>query len=394
MLCLLRIRSMASRRCLGVPSAFGAAILLLTAASLRMATAADPATATKPAGSVTFWPPAPDNPRVQFLTAISSPSDVTGPATAPGIAPLVPAADPATKPAEFLSRPYGIRIAEGRLYACDAQAATVTVLDLRKHEIRLLGATGQVHLAKPIDIAISADGVKYIADTGAAAVMVFDADDKYAGKVAVKNMRPVSVGVFKDELFVSDLGASTVRVFNRFTGKELRTIGEPGGGKGQFGGCMGLALDKDGNISVNDVLGCKVQKFSLDGKFVSSLGGLGDKAGQFVRPKMMAADSAGILYVVDFAFNNVQMFNDKGELLMFFGGAGVGSGAMDAPTGICMSDDPKDMEPYARFAHPAFAVERLIFVSNNTGEAKINIYGLGQLKPGKTVRDIATQPAR
>jgi hypothetical protein len=327
---------------------------------------------SQPAGPFIFWPPAPDAPRIQFLAAISAPSDVTGPTTQPDFKN------------DFLARPYGIRIAEGRLHVCDATASSnVTILDLRQHEVHTLGATGQARLSKPIDVAIASDGTRYVADSGHNAVLVFDAEDKYAGKIAVDKMRPVSVAVLKDELFVSDLSASRVRVFNRLTAKELRTIGEPGNKDGQLGAAMGLVIDKDFNIHVNDVLGCKVQKFSLNGKFVSSLGGVGDKPGQFTRPKFMAADSDGILYVVDNAFQNVQMFSAKGEFLMHFGGGDDTPGSMNAPNGICISEDPKDIALYARFVDPAFDVQRLVFVSNMIGPAKINIYGFGQRKAAK-----------
>ncbi|HVT79317.1 MAG TPA: hypothetical protein VHM90_01560, partial [Phycisphaerae bacterium] len=307
-----------------------------------------------------FWPPAPDTPRIQFLTSISNSSDVTRKNSSMEDF-LYGQSTTASLPFE---RPYGIRMYDGRIYVCDATAANVSILDFQKHEVRVLGASGQVHLAKPIDIAVTPDGVKYVADTGYGAIMVFDAEDKYAGKVAVKDMRPVSVAVYNDQLYVSDLGASRIRIFDRFNGKEIRTLGEPGGGKGQFGGSMGLTIDKDGNVYVNDVLGCKVQKFGPDGKFISSIGGLGDHPGQFVRPKLMSVDREGILYVVDFAFQNVQMFNDKGDLLMFFGGEGNYPGAMNAPTGVCVYED---VSLFSQYVHPDFAARRLVIVTNNTG---------------------------
>jgi len=356
-------------------------VMLLLAAWLGGCAEAKPVQAEKT--EYMFWPPAPDQPRIQFLTSISSSADVTRKSTS--MEEFV--YGQATTPVLPFDRPYGVRMYEGKMYICDATAANVSILDFRTQEVRVLGTTGQVHLSKPIDIAVTPDGVKYVADTGYGAVLVYDSADKYAGKVAVKNMRPVSVAVFKDELYVSDLGASVVRVFDRFSGKELRTIGAPGGGKGQLGGAMGLTIDTAGNVYVNDVLGCRVQKFAPNGKLLYAIGGLGEHPGQFVRPKMMAVDSTGILYVVDFAFQNVQMFDDKGEMLMFFGGEGDFPGGMNAPTGICVSD--ADVSLFAQYVHPAFDAKRLVIVTNNTGAHKINVYALGELKPGKTVADIA-----
>jgi hypothetical protein len=322
-------------------------------------------------------------PHIQFLTSISSTADVTR--KQDNLSEFLYGKDP-TVDLPF-ARPYGIRMYDGKLYTCDAQSAAVAILNFRKKEVRLLGQTGQVHLFKPIDIAVAPDGVKYVSDTGHGAVLVYDVTDRYAGRISVKDFRPVGVAVRGNELFVTDLTAGKVRVFDRFNGAELRTIGEKGEKNGQFAGAMGLALDARGDLYVNDVVGCRVQKLSPDGKFIWGIGGLGDHPGQFVRPKLMCVDSQYNLYVVDYAFQNVQLFDREGKLLTFFGGSGGFPGAMDGPMGVCVSDT--DLDLFAQYVHPAFQAQRLIFVTNNIGPHKINVYALGELKPGKTVADIA-----
>ena len=331
-----------------------------------------------------FWPPAPDVPHIQFLTSISSTADVTQ--KQDRLATFLYGED-STSDLPF-ERPYGVRMNDGKLYVCDASAAMVAILDFRKKEVRLLGQTGQVHLSKPIDIAVAPDGVKYVTDTGHGAVLVYDATDHYAGRIAVPDLRPVAAAVRGNELYVTDLAASTVRIFDRFNGNKLRSIGEKGGGNGQFAGAMGMALDAQGNVYVNDVVTNRVQKLSGEGTFLWGIGGLGDHPGQFVRPKLLAVDSANYLYVVDFAFQNVQVFDANGFLLTYFGGSGGFPGAMDGPTGVCVSDT--DLDLFAQYVHPAFAAQRLVFVTNNIGPRKINVYALGELKPGKTVADIMT----
>ena len=329
-----------------------------------------------------FWPPAPDLPHVQFLMAISSSKDVTE--KQGSFEDVIYGSDNSGGLPFF--RPYGIRMIDGNLYVCDASIGNVSVINFRKKELRVIGTTGQIHLAKPIDIAVAPEGTRYIADTGSGVVMVYDAGDKYVGRIAVKTMRPISVAVWDKELYVSDIANSKVRVFDRFNGKELRTIGDKGGGDGKFGGAMGLCLDTQGNLYVNDVIGCRVQKFSPEGKFISAIGGLGTSSGKFVRPKLMTVDSSGILYVVDNAFQNVQMFNAQGQVLMAFGGPGKHPGSMEMPAGVCVSDT--DLDLFAKYVHPAIQIQRLIFVTNNAGPKRINIYALGELKPGKTVADL------
>ncbi|HUO09477.1 MAG TPA: hypothetical protein VM008_14305 [Phycisphaerae bacterium] len=332
-----------------------------------------------------FWPPAPETPHVEFLTSIATSRDVTG---QQGNLENILYGKEQTADLPF-TRPYGIRMSQGCIYVCDASAANVSILDFRKKEVRVIGKSTEMSLLKPIDIAVAPDGIKYVADTGLSAVIVYDANDKYAGKIVTPKLRPVSLAIHDTELYVADMYASRIRVFDRFNGKELRTIGQSmteNSGKGQLGGVMGIALDKDGEIYANDVLGCRVQKFTPDGKFLFSIGGLGNRAGNFVRPKHMAVDSSGILYVVDNAFQNVQMFNDKGQMLMFFGAPGTHPGAMQMPVGICTTDS--DLDLFQKYSHPDFEVQRLILVTNDVGGAKISVYGLGVLKPGKTVADL------
>ena len=355
--------------------------VFLLALSLLLPACAPPA-AKAPEREYMFWPPAPDAPHIQFLMSISSSADVTA---AQGKLDSILYGKERANDLPF-SRPYGIRMYNGCIYVCDATSNNVSILDLRKHEVRILGRTGTVTLAKPIDIAVASDGIKYVADTGHGAVLVFDATDKYAGRISVPHLRPVSVAVHENELFVADHTASKVRVFDRFDGKELRTIGEPGGGPGKLGGAMGIAVDNQGNLYVNDLVGCRVQKFGPDGKVLYTIGGIGDRPGSFVRPKHMAVDSTNILYVVDNAFQNVQMFNDKGQILMFFGASGGHPGSMSMPAGICTSDT--DLDIFQPFVNPAFELQRVILVTNNLGLSKINIYGLGVLKPGKTLADL------
>ncbi len=328
-----------------------------------------------------FWPAAPDMPHIQFLTALSSTADITQ--KQDSLSNFLYGID-TTNDMPF-AHPYGIRMFEGKLYVCDV--ASVAILDFRKKEVRVLGQTGQVHLAMPIDVAVAPDGVKYIADTGHGAVLVYDATDRYAGRVSVSKLQPVSVAIRGNELYVADLTACKVRVFDRFNGKELRTIGDKGSENGQFGGAMGMALDDQGNVYVNDVIGCRVQKLTPEGKYVWGIGGLGEHPGQFVRPKLLTVDSQNYLYAVDFAFQNVQIFDGQGDLLTSFGGRGDFPGAMDGPRGVCVSD--QDLDLFAKYVHPAFQAQRLLFVTNSIGPNKINVYALGELKPGKTLADIA-----
>jgi hypothetical protein len=136
-----------------------------------------------------------------------------------------------------------------------------------------------------------------------------------------------------------------------------------------------------------DMLRCRLQKFNPEGQFVGGVGAMGAVAGMFARPKHIAVDSDGTVYVVDAAFQNVQMFDDKFELLMHFGAAGDYPGAMNLPAGICVNDDSLDL--FTSYVHPGFKPKRVIAVTNQFGDDRVNIYVEGDLREGYTAQDLA-----
>ncbi len=287
----------------------------------------------------------------------------------------------------MIDKPYGVAMHDGKIYVCDTQRLTLTILDLRKKEVRLLGATGLGKLLKPIAVAVAPDGMIYVADTQLGGVLMYGADEQYIGTIKHPDLHPVGLAVNQKELYVVSMMAGCVEVYDRATCKLVGTISKVGRSKGEVSLPLGVALDKDGNVYIDDLINCRVQRFTPDGKLSLAIGGLGDQPGSFARPKHLAVDSDGIIYVVDAMFQNVQMFNAKGDELMFFGGAGSHPGAMDLPAGICVDDG--DLDLFQQYVHPAFQAERLIVVTNQFGGEKVSVYALGHLKPGKTVADVS-----
>jgi sugar lactone lactonase YvrE len=335
-----------------------------------------------------FWPDAPDEPRIQFLTKFNTSRDVSQEKQSELDAMLY-GKENETELA--FGKPYGMKWWNGCIYFCDTSNTCITILDLKKRQVRVTGVQGQGKLQKPIDIAIAADGIKYVADTGRKAIVVFDPQDKYVRQFAPEGFYPTGVAVYQNELFVTDLKADAVKVLDRMSGQVLRTIGASGREPGHFVQPLGVAVDKSGNVYVDEVLEVRIQIFDREGKWLRSIGELGTRPGTFVRPKDMAVDSDGILYVVDAAFQNVQMFNSEGQMLMFFGGNGTFPGGMDVPAGVCVCET--DLDLFQPYVHPAFQLKRVLIVSNQFENSKIALYGMGTLKPGKTIVDLAADRA-
>ena len=330
-----------------------------------------------------FWPAFPDEPRIQYLVSYESSKDVEP--NRGKLDQLIYGKE--DDQSLQLSKPYGVRMWKGRIYVCDIRNNCVTALDLRKHQVLVLGKSGAEPLQNPTDLAIAADGTKYVTDSGRGTIAIFDADDKRVGTIGAKNMKPVAAAVYGDELYVCDFQGQSVQVLNRHTGQVLRTIGGPGSGPGQFVRPISVAVDSQGFVFVMDVMKCQLQKFDRGGKLVSAFGTTSSSVGGLVRPKHIAVDRDGIIYVVDAAFQNVQLFNQSGQPLTFFGAAGTHPGAMYLPAGICVTDE--DVDLFHDYVHPAFQPQRLLVVTNQFGPNKVAVYALGHLKPGKTVADIS-----
>jgi hypothetical protein len=217
--------------------------------------------------------------------------------------------------------------------------------------------------------------------------MVYDAEERYSRAYGHPGFKPAALAVHGDRLYVTDMAAQRVEIFDRNTGASLGTIGTVGDEDGQFRLPLGIATDKQGNVYVVDMLRCRLQKFSPDGKFIGAVGAMGKVAGTFARPKHIAVDSDGTVYVVDAAFQNVQMFDDKFELLMHFGAAGDYPGAMSLPAGICVSEDSLDL--FTDRVHPGFKPKRVIAVTNQFGPDRVALYVEGGLREGYTAQDLA-----
>jgi len=334
-----------------------------------------------------FWPEAPDAPRIQFLTAFNSSRDLN-PRKKGGFEDLVYGAEP--EQAHDINKPYGVRMWNGRIYVCDVRSSGVAVLDLRKKEARVMGATGPGTIEKATDIAIAPDGTKYVIDPTKSAILVFSPDERYVTTFRLLNSSPVGVAVWQNLLYVVDFKGAHVKVLDRSTGQILRTFGERGGDPGQFIGPVAVTVDNSGNVFVSDPIRARVQKFSPDGKLLLAFGQAGNRPGDFMRPKQMGVGSDGRIHIVDALFSNVQVFDSEGRIEGYYGSEGDHLGAMDLPAGLDVHEG--DLDLFSQYLHPAFEAERLILVTNNFGSAKIAVYAMGHLKTGKTVADLA--PAR
>ncbi len=359
-----------------------AACLLALLGALSGCARLQPAEAPR---TYSFWPPAPNPPRIQFLVSFDSSVGIER--TKSTVQQLAFGRE--QRPGLVINKPYGVAVWNGSVYACDTRGSAVVVIDLQKHETRVMGTSGANRLIKPTAITVAPDGTKYVAETTRGSIAVYAADDRQTGILGHAGLKPANLAVHGQELYVADLATHSIEVLDRQTGKTLRTIGAVGHEPGQLFGPVGLATDVQGNIYVTD-MDCRLQKFDPIGKLLWGTGTVGRTPGTFTRPKQVAVDSQGYIYVVDAAFQNVQMFDAEGRLLMDFGGAGDFPGSMELPVGICVYEG--DLGPFRKYLHPAFAADRLIVVTSQLGPNKVAVYALGQQREGMSVGLYTTPP--
>jgi len=347
---------------------------------LLTATGCQPQKAAAVRKEFSFWPSAPDEPRIQFLTSYVSSADLTDKQTKfedsiYGKADVLP-----------ITKPYGVAMWKGKIYVCDIRSKGVTVLDLQTRLTHIMGASGVGQIDKAVDIAVSPDGYKYVVDANRAVIVAFDQTDRFVAVFGPKDFNPVSVAVYKNELFVADFRGQKVKVLDRATGALRRTIGEGGPDDGQFVRPLAVRVNPKGQIVVSDIMKCRIQTFSADGKFVSGIGQMGATPGDLNKPKHFSFDSDGYMYVVDAGFNNVQVFDDEGKVVDYFGSSGTHPGSMDLPAGVFVQEG--DVDLFKQYIHPAFQAERLIIVTNQFGPHRVAVYAQGHLKKGKTLADV------
>jgi sugar lactone lactonase YvrE len=350
----------------------------LTLAVLALLTAACASSGPKKEAPV-FFPPSPEPPRVQYLTSFTSSKDIEEQS---GFSKFVVGEKRELK----VDKPYGVALFDGRIYVCDTNAGVV-VFDLKAKTFeRYKGAVGPGALQQPVNIAIAADGTKYVADPARGQVVAFGPDDAYVRAYGDSgSWRPVDAVPFGDRLYVADSANGTVRVFDVKSGEVVRLIGDKGEPEERLARPTNLAFDDKGTLYVSDVGRFQVVKFDRDGHMRGTVGKLGDNLGHFARPKGIAVDRDGHLFAVDAAFNNVQVFNRDGRLLMFFGGGGEKPGNLTLPAQVSIDyDNLKYFQPYVA---PGFQVRFLVLVTSQFGPHRVDVYAYGQAKGMKYPTD-------
>jgi streptogramin lyase len=320
----------------------------------------------------TFYPEPPEQPRLQFLTAISSEKDLE--VKRDGFYNFLLGPE-----LSFfaIGRPYDVSSSPGKIYITDRQIDKILIIDLAEGSLNELKDSGPGALRSPAGISVSSDDVKYVADMKRQQIVVFDADNNFVRAYGNKELfeKPVDVAVHENRIYVCDMPGNQIVVLDKDSGEPLQHIGTIGSAAGQLYKPTHIKVDGRGNLFVTDAFNFRVQQFDVEGKAVRVFGFHGDQVGGMARPKGLDIDREGHLYIADAASEYTQIFNEKAQLLLFFGGPGNGPGNMYLPAGIHIDYD--NVEFFNKFAAKGFKLKYLVYVCNMSGPNKINVYGFG-----------------
>lgn len=323
--------------------------------------------------NLVIYPPPPAPTRIQYLTHISGSADMVR-QKGRFHQYLFGKEEP-----RMLVKPYGIAVHGNRIYICDTGQGGLVVMDLARgsYDTWIPGGRGQLQL--PVNCCTDESGNLFVADANRRQVVIFDRDRNFLDAIGDgEGFKPTDVLVRNDTLYVVSVQEHRIHLYSARNYEKLGMLeGGDQGSEGFVRQPTNLAMG-DHLLYVSDFGDFNVKKISTTGRFGGRIGSYGNGPGQFTRPKGLDLDKEGNLYVVDAAFQNVQIFNPDGQLLMHFGGSYNGPGAMWLPAGIAVSYE--NLDYFRPYVDEHFELKHLIFVTNQYGPAKVNVYGFVEEK--------------
>lgn len=212
---------------------------------------------------------------------------------------------------------------------------------------------GAGQFKEPWGIAVAADGTVYVADTWNHRIQRFSPEgtflntwgqfgqagpDQSAGELNYfYGPRDIAVGA-DGMVYVTDTGNKRVQVFNA-DGRFVGEFGQGGPLDGQMDEQVGLDFGPDGLLYVADTWNGRVDVFDKNHTFVRKWPVEG-WYGQSVNNKpYLAMDQSGRVYITDPELYRVLVFDSAGNYQFGFGRYSTGTDGMGLPTGIAVGED-------------------------------------------------------
>ena len=257
--------------------------------------------------------------------------------------------------------------AAGNIYVADAGAQRVVKFDRAGRYVTAWGAlgTGPGQFSNlyagvdPAGIVVGPNGDLYVSDwtriqeftPAGAFVRQFGAGNQGKAVTASSFYGPRQIAVAPNgNLYIADTGNERIQVYSP-TGTHLFNIGTGSHvaaqmtAPGSFDEPSGLAVDNSGVVYVADYWNKRVQRFTLDGKYLSSYPLTGWVAQDYQEP-YLAVDNKGHLFATDAPANTphvnhvLELDATTGVTIHALGSGVVGTaGALTQPSGVAIGPD-------------------------------------------------------
>jgi len=270
------------------------------------------------------------------------------------IKPIVAKVDPSGPPVfanslygdfnQPLSKPMDVTKIGEFVYVSDTSNKQIQVFDQSGTAVFKFGKEGskEGEFKFPYGIAGDKDGNIYVADLYNGNISIFDSKGKFLKYLHKKEsilQSPGGLRIFDDKLYVTDIKANKLYVFN-LDGKKLMEIGGAGVEEGKFIAPNAVTVDSDKQIYVTDSGNNRVQVFDKNGKFIKIINGSKDGKGDplFLNPRGVGVDSKGNVYVVNNLSHNIYAFDKDGNQIYELGGMGTENEKLYLPNGLFIDD--------------------------------------------------------
>jgi 4-amino-4-deoxy-L-arabinose transferase-like glycosyltransferase/sugar lactone lactonase YvrE len=169
---------------------------------------------------------------------------------------------------------------------------------------------GPGQFEEPRGVAVSPQGMVYVADTGNHRLQVFDQAGGFVAEWGIGVLgEPFDVAVGRDgQVYVADTEYDCVFVFSSEGKFEERW----GDGWDLFDP-RGVEVDRDGNVYVANTGGNVVVEASPEGEVVRTYGGMESGQSALNQPTDVAVDAEGNLYIVDTENSRIRVLDREGE---------------------------------------------------------------------------------
>ncbi len=223
------------------------------------------------------------------------------------------------------------------LWICDSALGAVFRYDVAGGT--LAPAEFETALRRPVAVSMASNGDLLVADVGHNIVFRFNSARRVRVRYAIESsdFRPASAIEVGDSVWVSNVAAHQVEVFDSASGRHLKSIGRRGSAPGEFGAPLGMVVTPSGTVLVVDMLNDRVQEIDASGAWRRNIGRPGDRVGCFGRPKDVAVAPDGTVFVTDAASQRVHAFDAAGGALTAFGGDGSQAEPLSVPNGVLVT---------------------------------------------------------